>query len=146
VVLSIWGSGPSDVWAVGAGTQHWDGAKWTRVDAGSGSNELRALSGSASNNVWAAGDGGTVVRWNGLGWSAVTRPTSDDLYGIWVAGPNEVYVAVWSGQIWFWNGSTWTAQDSGVGDRPPFQLNGMAGAGTRIWAFGNSGILVTKRR
>jgi len=146
VVLSIWGSGPSDVWAVGAGAQHWDGAKWTRVDTGSGSNELHALSGSASNNVWAAGDGGTVVRWNGLGWSAVTRPTTDDLYGIWVAGPNEVYVAVWSGQIWYWNGSTWTAQDSGVGDRPPFQLNGMAGAGSRIWAFGNNGILVTKRR
>jgi hypothetical protein len=146
-VNGMWGSGPSDVWAVGASAEHWNGSQWTTVDTGNGTNgELMAIWGSGASNIWAVGRTGKIVRYNGLGWTVVTGPTTEDLRGVWGAGPNEVYVATYTGKIWVWNGSVWTAQDSGAGDRQFNQINGLGGAGTRVWAVGDVGMILTRKR
>jgi hypothetical protein len=146
-VNGMWGSSSSDVWAVGATAEHWNGSQWTTVDTGNGSNgELLAIWGSSASNVWAVGRTGKIVRYNGLGWSVPTSPTTDDLRAVWGAGPNEVYVAAFTGKIWVWNGSVWTAQDSGAGDRQFNQINGLGGAGTRVWAVGDVGMILTRKR
>jgi hypothetical protein len=63
----IWGSGASDVWAVGnsdvafVGTiLHWDGSAWTSVSSGTTSH-LYGVWGSGPSDVWAVGDGGTIL-------------------------------------------------------------------------------------
>ncbi|MBI5535816.1 MAG: hypothetical protein HY898_24065 [Deltaproteobacteria bacterium] len=50
-VQSLWGSGPSDVWAAGAeGASHFDGKRWVRV-AGIG-RHCETVSGTSSDDVW----------------------------------------------------------------------------------------------
>jgi hypothetical protein len=66
MLYGAWGSGPSDIWAVGDGgaTQHWNGSAWTSVASGT-TRSLRGVWGSGPDDVWAVGYGGTIGRWNG---------------------------------------------------------------------------------
>jgi hypothetical protein len=96
---------PSDVWAVGttgdpgeiilqSRTEHWDGTRWTKVDAPNGPYDATTLAGvsaDASADVWAVGaswpQGGeevmvTVVdRWDGSQWSSVPGVNPNDING-----------------------------------------------------------------
>lgn len=101
---AVWGSGPSDVWAVGGfGTiRHFDGTAWQIVDSPT-ADDLNAVWGSGPNDVWAAGDYGTILHFDGMTW----RPTSTawplgqkpHLYGIWGSAPNDVWVVGQEGTL-----------------------------------------------
>lgn len=55
-LTSVWGSGPSDVWAVGSGGTivHWDGSAWKLTPtAPATQNTLRGVWGSGPNDIWA---------------------------------------------------------------------------------------------
>jgi hypothetical protein len=92
---SVAALGPADVWAVGyrgaleegqPHAQHWDGTAWREVDlpqpAGMVLTVLSAVTGSASNDVWAigfsfdpaAGFVPYLVHWDGTQWSLVDVP------------------------------------------------------------------------
>ena len=85
----------SDVWAVGADqdasglwhalTEHWNGSAWSvvpAVDAGSGGNQLYAVTAVSPNSVYATGQqAGTgfpsqalTEHWNGSSWSVLATP------------------------------------------------------------------------
>ncbi|HEY0755903.1 MAG TPA: hypothetical protein VGD98_18240 [Ktedonobacteraceae bacterium] len=92
---------PGDVWAVGehqlAGMAsqtlllHWDGTHWQKVSApeaaAGGKNSLVALSGSATNDIWAVGFSvplqgpiaPLIEHWNGTKWSMVHLSSSSSL-------------------------------------------------------------------
>ncbi|MGD0527699.1 MAG: hypothetical protein ABSE49_21380 [Polyangiaceae bacterium] len=64
-LLSVWGSGPSDVWAVdwAAGIQRWNGSAWSQyglVDAGM-YPPLSSVWGSGPGDVWAVGEVPTFI-------------------------------------------------------------------------------------
>jgi hypothetical protein len=68
VALAVWGSAGDDIWTVGRATQatgasiaRWDGVAFTGVPDANGST-LQAVHGVSSTNVWAAGVGGAVFR------------------------------------------------------------------------------------
>ncbi len=44
-------------------------------------NNLYGVWGSASDNVFAVGGGGTILKYNGSTWSTLTSNTTSDLYG-----------------------------------------------------------------
>ncbi len=71
-LLSIWGSGADDIFAVGAaGTiLHFNGASWLpmTVPAGSSSRELRSVWGSSDLGVLVVGSSGTILHYDGLAW------------------------------------------------------------------------------
>ncbi len=70
--IALWGSGPSDVYALGTDAltlRHFDGASWSVVNTGS-SRELVALSGAGPSAVFAAGFG-IVVRYDGVQWQPI---------------------------------------------------------------------------
>ena len=68
----VWGSGPCDVWAVGASTfdnvdastvmqpriVHWDCKAWSDASDSRVHGALRAVGGGGPGDVWAAGDDG----------------------------------------------------------------------------------------
>jgi hypothetical protein len=146
-VTGIWGFAANDVWLVGVSTEHWDGIRWTTIP-GANAGELQDVWGSSSNDVWAVGLGGVINRWRGLGWSNVTSPTTEDLFAVWGVSADEVYAAGFNGTLLRWNGTTWTRQDAGAGNNAlwPNRLQGLAGAGNRLWAAGDAGMILTKRR
>jgi len=81
----------TDVWAVGGRrAAHFDGANWTeqRLDIPRG--PLRDVVSLATDDVWAVGDAGLIVHWDGAEWTEVPSPTTDDLLAIATRG----------GQMW----------------------------------------------
>lgn len=87
-------------------------------------SELKAVSASASNNVWAVGHkpGPLVLRYNGSTWSPQPTPLlpTDVLEGVhavsptdvWVAGRRRARVKSFKTLVAHWNGSTWKVLDT----------------------------------
>jgi hypothetical protein len=87
----------NDAWLVGryddnnapAPVYHWNGVIWTRVGH-PGAAPLWSVDASASNNVWAVGEGDTL-HWDGSAWLRVPRINNGTLIGVEVVGPNDVW-------------------------------------------------------
>jgi hypothetical protein len=72
------------------------------------SRSLRGVWGTSASNIWAVGDGGTVLHYNGSQWSAVTSNTALHLRDVWGSSANDVW-AVGDGVVIRWNGTQWSA-------------------------------------
>ena len=70
-------------------------------------NALRAVHGSGPNDVWAVGDRGTILHFDGAAWNPVPSGVLDRLTGVWAAGPSEAWVSGTNGAILRWDGSSW---------------------------------------
>ena len=100
---SIWGSGPNDVWAVGAfgSVTHWDGTTWTTapIDAHA---SLRAVWGTGPDDVWTMSAPNQIYHSTGFvngaaQWTAASPVISDPIDSLAVGG------AIWGtgrGDIW----------------------------------------------
>jgi photosystem II stability/assembly factor-like uncharacterized protein len=68
-VFALWGSDPSNIFAVGenGGIARFDGKAWT-VQKSPVTQSLRAVFGADPNHVVAVGDRGTIVRYDGKAW------------------------------------------------------------------------------
>lgn len=77
-VTALWGTGDADVYAgtYGGHIYRWDGANWAQVfegpDAGNGT--IRAF-GGAPNDVYALGEQGTILHFDGRTWRGVRIPS-----------------------------------------------------------------------
>jgi photosystem II stability/assembly factor-like uncharacterized protein len=72
------------------------------------------VDGDASDDVWVAGGGGTVFRWDGSMWST-TDVGEPDLADIEVAGDDQSGYAVGSsGAVFAYDGSAWSRQETPV--------------------------------
>jgi hypothetical protein len=73
----VWGSGPADVYAVGAnGTVlHYDGTRWSTVNLGI-TGDLTGVSGTGPNDVFIAGRLAGTFRFNGTGWDPIRTPNA----------------------------------------------------------------------
>ncbi len=94
-LASVWGSGPSDIWAAGGNTNrglilHSDGKAWTRVETGIPSF-VWWIYGTGAHDVYAVGDKGLIWHFDGSTWSSVPSPTTRTLYGLWAASPTDVW-------------------------------------------------------
>ena len=100
---------------------------------------LRAVWGSAPDDVVAVGAGGTILHWNGSAWQPMTG-AAGDLRAVWGSGPQDVY-AVGDGGAWRYRGATWSpvtvgppgAAWSGVWGTGPDDVYVTGGAGTYHW-------------
>jgi hypothetical protein len=69
--------------------------------------------GAGPNEVWAVGESGTVVRWDGGRWSLVDAGVTDDLFSVAGVNGHEVWVAGGK-HARRWDGSSWSSFDSGL--------------------------------
>jgi hypothetical protein len=123
-VLSVWGTGPDDVYAVGgplgnsgfdAIAVHYDGAKWTKLSPG-GADSFWWVAGSGAKDVWMVGEKGRITHYDGASFVESPRLTTATIWGVWAASasdawavggtpeggtsaPNDV-VLHWDGQAW----------------------------------------------
>jgi hypothetical protein len=68
----------------------------------------------ASSDGWAVGDGGAMLRWNGVAWSEVDAGTTENLHSVFCNSPDDCWAVGDSGTIVHWNGSDWSASPSGT--------------------------------
>jgi hypothetical protein len=148
-----------DVWAVGYGENfgslesltlmmHWNGATWNRVPSpnpGGTSlpNQLYAIDGVATNDIWAVGavgfpEGALTLHWNGTSWQTVANSCTAPLTGVAAISSHDVW-AVGDTTSCHYNGTSWTpvpiASSGGTELADPlFALS--ASSSTDVWAVG----------
>ncbi len=106
-VAAITAIAPNSVWVVGSsgGTAHFDGSKWQGISSPAFAN-LTGAWGASSDNVFAVGLAGTIIRWNGLSWVPMVAPKFD-YTAVWGSDPLDVYAAAKGGIIVRYDGKSW---------------------------------------
>jgi hypothetical protein len=157
-LLAASASSPTDIWAVGQSTIHFDGTTWTAFPApmikGDNTSQLNGVVDISPTEAWAAGiinigeanPGQVIEQWNGTEWSVYPGPKFPSgyqpaLYGmtavsstnIWAVGSalvdNQTLLALFE----HWDGSAWTAT-TGVLYGFPSAVS--ADASNDIWVVG----------
>ena len=72
---------------------------------------LHAVWGTSPDDVWAVGDKGTIVHWDGVEWKKVRSPVNLLLYDIWGTSANNIYAIRISlaqqSQLIHYDGNNW---------------------------------------
>lgn len=123
-LLSVWGTGPDDVWAVGGDLRdgsgplvvHYDGAAWSRVATGADSGDLWWVYGFAGGPIFMGGTGGRILKYEGGSFTAMQTPSQATVFGIWGSSASDVWavggeLGTRGGFAWRNDGSnTWTPE------------------------------------
>ncbi len=159
-LLAVAASSPSDVWAVGYTTIHYDGAKWTAFTApgfdGDGTSWLGGVVDISPTEAWAVGITGiytasieqAIEHWDGTQWSVYPGPafqpgaepepramTALAANDIWAVGSMLTANQTLEELYEHWDGSAWTAQ-TGLFHGFPEAVS--ADAPNDIWTVGYS--------
>jgi hypothetical protein len=84
------------------------GPEWKKSESNT-TERLNALFGFGPSDLWAAGDDGAIVHFNGTSWTRVDSGTSRTIKSIWGATANDVWFVGDSGAVLRWDGSTISA-------------------------------------
>ncbi|MFH0801224.1 MAG: IPT/TIG domain-containing protein [bacterium] len=96
---------------------------------------LDGVWGAANNDVYAVGQNGTVLHYDGS-WSIMSSGTTSTLRGIWGASSSSIFAVGLNGAIIRYNGSAWSPMSSGI----TTALSGVWGAAANdVFAVGDSG-------
>ena len=107
---------------------------WAPQTSGT-TQHLREVWGADSSNVWAVGNTGTILKYNGTAWSAQTSGTTANLLGVWGTSATNVWAVGSGGTILKWNGTAWSAQTSGT-TKDLFAIWGVDA--NNVWAVGGT--------
>jgi hypothetical protein len=138
----IWGSGPSDVYAVGdKGTiLHDKSGTWTAETSGT-SGTLYGVWGASASDVWAVGEGGTILHSAGDGkWAPEMSGSTNVLYNLGGAA-GDVYTVGDNGTILHRGAGGWKSEDSGTSE---YLLSVWVSASS-VWAVGHGGTILLRQ-
>jgi hypothetical protein len=102
---------------------------------------INRIWGSGEKDVWAAGNEGMMLHWNGKTWRRIAVPTGVDLQGIWGASDKDIWAVGDAGVVIHWDGRVWGRVTTPVPDTAA--LNDIWGtSGSNIWAVGDRGVVI----
>ena len=117
-----------------------EGAAWSPTTVPTTAS-IDGLWGSATDDVFAVGRGGTILHHDGLAWTVQPTPTTADLHAVWGTGPRDVYAVGDDLTVLHYDGATWTAQPTGL---PPGTTGDFAAvfepAAGGLFVAGSSGV------
>lgn len=126
-VLSVWGSAPEDVYAVGgplgnSGFEslivHFDGTTWRRLHPG-GAETYWWVGGSGAEDVWMVGEQGRITHWDGASFAEHDSGVGATLWGVWAASPDDAWAVGGTPNggsgtegdiVLHWDGGAWTRE------------------------------------
>jgi hypothetical protein len=130
-MFAVWGTSAAEVYMCGPGgrIRRFDGVQVLSQPSNT-ANDLWAMDGRAGNDIYAVGANGTIVHYNGGGWSA-TQVGTEELHDVW-ANP--------TGDVWVTGSSTILRYDGAWHSvaTPPAAI----ALGT-IWGSGDNDVYVT---
>ncbi len=126
-IVAMWGSGPTDLWAVGGSYAHFDGVAWTTIPEDEAqARGIVAMWGSASDAIWAVTDSMRLRFYDGQRWREHwDSPTA--FTGIWGRSATDLFVCGGQGTIQQYDGNGWSAV-SLAGWQPCRDIDGSAGS------------------
>ena len=102
VTLAVWGDSPTSVYFVGGGRgvvnngtpipglfMHWDGKDFTEL--GAVDPTFWWVHGFSANDVWAAGEKGSIAHWDGTKITVVTNLITATLAGLWGSSSSDLW-------------------------------------------------------
>lgn len=106
---------------------------------------LRAVWGAASDDIWAVGEYGTIMHYDGLTWQPSVRSgvlTTQDLFAVYGVSATDIWAVGGAGTLLHYDGKIWAlSPDSGA--KTSQILRGVWGSGPQdFWAVGNSGTIL----
>ena len=85
---------------------------WSALYSGTG-NALNGVWGTSASNVYAVGNGGTFLHYNGTTWTPVYGGTTNSLRDVWGTGSTNIYLVGAKGTIQHYNGTSFTYISAG---------------------------------
>jgi hypothetical protein len=154
--VSVWGSSPSDVFAIerGGSTPTSLGSTIYRFDGTTWSSQysrgchypcdpyLNAVWSSSPTDVFAVGDSGFVVHYDGTAWTPQTSGTTQHLNAVWGSGSGTgaaIFAVGNGGTILSFDGSSWHAQTSST-TQPLYGIGGTSAVD--VFAVGGGGTIL----
>lgn len=114
-------------------------SKWCWYNPLPQGNALYAVWGTSAQDIWAVGDAGTAMHFDGQNWSLQDPGTGANLNGVWTGSAGNAVVVGDGGIILRWNGSTFTKETSPTTNH----LNSVWGSSSSdIYAVGDSGTIL----
>jgi hypothetical protein len=112
-----------------------NGGPFQNYDAGTW-RDLEAIWGAGTNDLWAGGQGGTILRHDVRGWTRQVTKTTACIRGLWGSSTNDLWA--WSDEnvLLHWDGRAWTPQTRGLTG----PVKGVGGAPGGIYAVGEFGL------
>lgn len=129
------------------------------TDAGGGFSEVAGIPsvpllnwvhGFSATDIFVVGNGGTVLHFDGAAWTLQPTPTSEALWGVWGAAPNDVWAVGGRGNtssvatLLHYDGDAWESVTLPAFQRPNvtalFKIWGTAA--DNIYAIGRSGVIL----
>ena len=115
---------------------HYNGATWAAMATPPGTNRLEGIGGTGKGDIYAVGEGGTIIRFNGTTWTTVASGTTTTLNEVWGSSASDVFVIGQNGTILTKGAScsdTRTSNESATAERACY--NRVRGTGSSIVAF-----------
>jgi HEAT repeat protein len=98
--------------------------------------DLESLWAGSDQDVFAVGENGLILRYNGDRWERMKSPTEQRLLAVWGTSPDRVYAVGRRGTIVRYNGRKWVSENSNT----RLDLNAIWGLDdNRIFAVGDGG-------
>ncbi len=136
------GSGPRDVWTVGAGGTilHYDGFHWAQYEMSITDLDLYAVVMTSGSSGWAVGADGIVLRYGNGQWYDNYHAGGHDLYGVAFAEDGTGFAVGDGGAIFRYDGAVWQdVSPAGV----TANLRAVATTATgSAWAVGDGGTIL----
>lgn len=102
--------------------------------------DLHAIYGVAESDLWAVGEAGYILHYDGSAFSLVQSPTKNTLRAIWGLSSNDIWAVGVNGTLLHYNGTSWMVVPSPNGATS--SMFAIAGSSSNnIWAVGAAGAL-----
>lgn len=83
-------------------------SSWKNISPGITKKSLRGVWCAHPNLIYAVGDAGTVIKYDGQDWTSENIPANNRLHGIWGTSPNNIYVIGDNTTILHFDGDAWS--------------------------------------
>lgn len=112
--------------------------EWTWHNPLPQGNTLNAVWGSGPNDVFAVGNYGTILHYDGIEWQVIDSGTTQNLNGVWGSNGDNVFAVGNGGTILHYDGAVWEPMSSGT----TRDLNGIWGSSVSdIFVVGSYGTI-----
>jgi hypothetical protein len=102
--------------AVGPAVAQAQGGGWEWMNPLPTGDPLYGVWGSSGSDVFAVGELGTILHYDGTAWSTMSSGTTEQLYGVWGSSGSDVFAVGLHGSILHYDGTGWSAMSSGTGE------------------------------
>jgi len=152
-LMNTWGFDRDGLLAVGGGPAagvmlRYDG-EWTREDLGVDVPLLNWIHGFGASDVTVVGNSGTVLHFDGTAWIQGDSGTTENLWGVWGATPDDLWAVGGSGFpdataiVIHYDGTAWTTSELPVLERDVHGFFKVWGAAADdVYVVGQRGVVL----